>query len=184
MPEASLEDTGGSGVAPAGEGWFVVNVADAEWWTGETFGSACRFESPAAWFQQVGVNIRVLEPGKPNCLYHSENQQEAFLVLHGTCRLLVDGEERTLRTWDFFHCPAGTEHVFVGGDDGPCAVLMIGARPSSDEEEELFYPVSELAARHGASADEATPDPAKAYARFTRPERGRPGSWDRLPWAG
>jgi uncharacterized cupin superfamily protein len=182
VPEAPLTDQG-SGLAASGEGWFVVNVADAEWWTGEAFGSACRFASPDATFPQVGINIRVLEPGKPNCLYHSENQQEAFLVLHGTCRLLVDGEERALKAWDFFHCPAGTEHVFVGGDDGPCAVLMIGARPERDEDEELFYPVSELAARYGASAEVATPNPDEAYARFDGPERGRPAAWDALPWA-
>lgn len=182
MPEAPLHDTG-SGLAPAAEGWFVVNVADAAWRTSEEFGSACRFDSPDATFQQVGVNVRVLEPGKPNCLYHSENQQESFLVLHGTCRLLVGGEERQLKAWDFFHCPPGVEHVFVGGDDGPCAVLMIGARPATDDEEELFYPVSELAARYGASAEVATADPGEAYARFARPERGRPPAWDSLPWA-
>jgi mannose-6-phosphate isomerase-like protein (cupin superfamily) len=47
-------------------------------------------------------------PGdQPNGLYHSENQQEAFLVLSGEGRLLVEGEERLLRPWDFFHSPAG-----------------------------------------------------------------------------
>ena len=34
MGEAPLEDRG-SGLAPVGEGWFVVNVADAEWLTTE-----------------------------------------------------------------------------------------------------------------------------------------------------
>jgi uncharacterized cupin superfamily protein len=182
VPEAPLHDAG-CGLAPAAEGWFVVNVADAAWRTSEAFGSVCRFDTRDATFQQVGVNVRVLEPGKPNCLYHSENQQEAFLVLHGRCRLLVDGEERHLTAWDFFHCPAGVEHVFVGGDDGPCAVLMIGARPETDDEEELLYPVSGLAARYGASAEVATVDPGEAYARFARPEPGRPAAWDQLPWA-
>jgi uncharacterized cupin superfamily protein len=179
MSEARLED-GGSGLAPAENGWFVVNVRDAEWWTSKTFGSACRFESSDAYFQQVGLNLRVLEPGKPNCLYHSENQQEAFLVLSGECRLLVEGEERLLRTWDFFHCPADTQHVFVGAGDGPCVILMAGARTP---DEQLLYPVSALAARYGASVEEETPDPRQAYAKFERPERKRPAYWDRLPWA-
>jgi hypothetical protein len=30
VPEAQLEDAG-SGLAPLQEGWFVVNVRDAEW---------------------------------------------------------------------------------------------------------------------------------------------------------
>jgi uncharacterized cupin superfamily protein len=178
--EARLEDSG-SGLAPTGDGWFVVNVGDAEWVTSETFGSGCVFESRSNWFRQFGLNLSVLEPGQPNCLYHSESQQEAFLVLAGECRLLVEGEERLLRAWDFFHCPAGTEHVFVGAGDGPCVILMAGAR---SEDERLLYPVSELAGRYGASAEEETPDPERAYAAFERPRPGRPPSWDRLPWAG
>jgi uncharacterized cupin superfamily protein len=138
------------------------------------------FESRDASFPQFGINLSVVEPGESNCLYHSETQQEAFLVLSGECRLLVDGEERLLKAWDFFHCPAGTEHVFVGAGDGPSVILMVGAR---SEDEQLFYPVSELAARYGASAAEETPDPREAYARFERPRPGRPSYWNRLPWA-
>jgi uncharacterized cupin superfamily protein len=179
MPETRLDDLG-SGLAPAGDGWFVVNVRDAEWWTSQEFGSGCEFESEQSPFPQLGINLSVLEPGEPNCLYHSESQQEAFLVLSGECRLLVDGGERLLRPWDFFHCPAGTEHVFVGAGDGPCVILMVGART---ENEQLLYPVSELAARYGASAEEQTAYPRQAYARFERPQRARPAYWGLLPWA-
>ena len=42
------------------------------------------------------------------------------------------------------HCPEGTEHVFVGAGDGPCAILMVGARKEPDL---AHYPVSEAAAR-------------------------------------
>jgi uncharacterized cupin superfamily protein len=179
MPEARLDDSG-SGLAPASEGWFVVNVRDTAWITSDTTGSACVFESEANSFRQLGVNISVLGPGEPNCLYHSENQQEAFLVLSGECKVLVDGGERLLGPWDFFHCPAGTQHVFVGAGDGPCVILMVGAR---SEDERLLYPVSELAARYGASAEEETTDPKQAYAKFERARPGRPEYWDRLPWA-
>ena len=179
MPEAQLKDSG-SGLAPASDGWFVVNARDAEWWTSAEFGARCGFESPEFWFRQIAINMSVLEPGQPRCLYHSESQQEAFLVLSGECRLLVDGEERLLRPWDFFHCPPGTEHVFVGAGAGPCAILMVGAR---SEDEQLLYPVSELAAQYGASVEQETPDPEQAYARFGESERVRPSYWDRLPWA-
>ena len=178
VPEARLEDKE-SGLAPVADGWFVVNVRDAEWWVSQSFGSGCVFEAEGREFPQLGINISVLEPGKPNCLYHSESNQEAFLVLSGECRLLVEGEERALRAWDFLHCPAGTEHVFVGAGDGPSVVLMVGAR---SQDEKLLYPVSELAARYGASAEEETPNPKEAYARFERAHRGRPEYWDELPW--
>ena len=178
MPETPLRDSG-SGLAPAGEGWFVVNVRDAWWGTLEGFGSSCMFEHWEAPFPQLGIRLTVLEPGQPNALYHSESQQEAFLVLFGECRLLVEGEERPLRAWDFFHSPAGTPHVFVGAGEGPCVILMCGART---EDEQLHYPVSELAARYGASVSEETTDAEQAYAPFGSPTLGRPPHWDRLPW--
>jgi uncharacterized cupin superfamily protein len=179
MPEARLED-GGSGLAPASDGWFVVNVRDAEWWVSKAFGSGCGFETRELAFPQLGINISVIEPGQPSCLYHSESQQEDFLVLSGECMLLVDGEERPLKAWDFVHCPAGVEHVFVGAGDAPCIVLMTGARTP---DEKILYPKSELAAKYGASAEEETPEPKQAYARYEPPERARPAYWDRLPWA-
>ena len=164
MPEARLEDSG-SGLAPATDGWFVVNVRDAEWWFSERRGAACNFEGeerrPPVEFAQLGINVTVLEPGQSNGLYHAESDQEAFLVLSGECRLLVEGEERRLRPWDFFHSPPCTEHIFVGAGDGTCAILMIGARGG---ERAIHYPVSEVAARHGASVTTATSSAAEAYA--------------------
>jgi mannose-6-phosphate isomerase-like protein (cupin superfamily) len=114
MHEARLEDSG-SGRAPATDGWFVVNVRDAMWLTSETpgplqpSGAECSFESPFAEFAELGIRLHVLPPGEPNGLGHTESQQEAFLVLSGSRTLLVEGEERTLGPWDFFHSPAGTE---------------------------------------------------------------------------
>ena len=184
MPEAPLDDFG-SGLAPSGDGWFVVNVRDAQWLTSENggkkpSGSECSFEGREFEFPQIGIRLHVLEPGEPNGLYHSESEQEAFLVLSGECTLLVEGEERLLRSWDFFHSPAGTEHSFLGAGDGPCVILMVGAR---SEPWEVHYAVSELAARYGASAEEETSDPRQAYAGFEPSRRERPSYWDRLPWA-
>ncbi len=178
MPEAELQEVG-SGLAPVSDGWFVVNTRDVAWGTSQG-GSACIFESPTFWFRELGFKVSVLEPGKASGLYHSENQQEAFLVLSGEGRLLVDGEERILGPWDFFHCPAGTEHIFVGAGDGPCVIVMVGAR-SGDEQ--LRYPVSELAARYGASAEKETSDPDEAYAGWEATRLARPACWDQLPWA-
>jgi uncharacterized cupin superfamily protein len=184
MNEAPLEDHG-SGLAPGGEGWFVVNVRDAQWLTSEggelqTSGTECGFESGKAEFAQLGFRLHVLQPGEPNGLYHRENQQEDFLVLFGECLLLIEGEERPLRAWDFVHCPPWTEHIFLGAGDGPCVILMTGSRVAPWE---VVYPVSELAARHNASASEETPDPDKAYVgRFEPSRRGRPSFWPQLPW--
>ena len=185
MPEARLEDSG-SGLAPTSDGWFVVNLRDAMWLTSETSGplrpsgSECPFESPMAEFAQLGIRLHVLPPGEPNGLYHSESQQEAFLVLSGECRLLIEGEERLLRPWDFFHSPAGTEHIFVGAGEEPSVILMAGSR-SADWQ--VRYPVSELAARYGGSTEEETSEPDTAYAGFEPSRRARASYWGRLAWA-
>jgi uncharacterized cupin superfamily protein len=170
-----------TGLRPATQGWFVVNVRDAWWLENEKFGSSCTFEGewPDAWFAGLGVRVNVLQPGQPNCLYHRENQQEGFLVLRGECTLVVEGEERGLEAWDFVHCPPDTEHVVVGVGDGPCAILMVGVR---SEQEQLHYAVSEVAARHGASVESATSSPDDAYAPTPKWDLGRPASWDDLPW--
>jgi len=177
MDEARLEDVS-SGLAPASEGWFVVNARDAAWVTGETFGSRCVFEasprvvqnSPGVeprWFPQVGVNLDVIMPGQPSGLYHSETAQEDMLVLHGECILRIEGEERPLRAWDFVHCPPGTAHSFVGAGNGPCVIFMVGARPP---DKGLYYPELDT---HSAR---------EAYAPYPPSQPGRPAAWPRLPW--
>jgi uncharacterized cupin superfamily protein len=91
--------------------------------------------------------------------------QEDFLVLSGECLLLVEEEERPLKAWDFVHCSPGTRHIFIGAGEGPCAILMVGAR---GEDKTLHYPPSEVAAKHGASASEETTSPREAYADWPR----------------
>jgi uncharacterized cupin superfamily protein len=141
---------------------FIVNVAEARALSHRQGGTYVPFEPPDARFPDFGINIHMLEPGQPNGKYHSENAQEDFLVLSGECRLILEGEERSLRAWDFVHCPAGTEHIFVGAGERPCAILMVGTRRGDDEV--LDYPPNELAARYGASVAERTASAREAYA--------------------
>lgn len=107
--------------------------------------------------------------------------REDFLVLSGECLLLVEGEERRLRAWDFVHCPAGTEHIFVAAGDGPCVIFMAGAHVGWPEKG-IVYPRSELALRHGAGVEAETTVPREAYAPFPPWRLGRPESFDGLPW--
>jgi len=179
VPEAPLESTD-SGVVPAGEGWFVVNARDARWRASEGRGAVCIFGDDPG-FEQVGVNLFVLEPGVPMSMYHWEVDQEDFLVLAGEAVLVIEGEERPLKQWDFVHCPSLTKHVIVGAGNGPCVVVAVGARANQEGPDWGGYPVDEAALRHGAGVEQETNDPKEAYARFARrePTRYRDG-W--LPW--
>lgn len=191
MVEEARSEEVGAGLAPVSAGWFVVNVGETAWVRNDAFGARAVFESSPRvlgerpdlepqMFPQVGFTLAVLEPGKPSGMYHGESNQEDFLVLAGECLLLIEGEERELRAWDFVHCPAGTEHIFVGMGDGPCVIFMTGARSS---ERTIVYPRSEAARAHAAGVETETGEPREAYAPFPPWRLGRPGSWNTLPWA-
>jgi uncharacterized cupin superfamily protein len=103
-------------------------------------------------------------------MYHCENNQEGFLVLAGECLLIVDGEERRLKAWDFFHCPGGTAHVVVGAGNGPAVVLAVGARGGGKG---IAYLVAPAALAHGAGVGHQTTKSAEAYARFPPSKRSQ-----------
>jgi len=165
VPEAPLERND-AGLYPAGEGWFVLNARDARWFDAGRLGRYTPFEGEDAQFAQLGINIGILRPGEPSCMYHREDAQEDFLVLAGECLLVVEGRERPLKRWDFVHCPPWTEHVFVGAGEEPCVLLGTGARRKGRG---LVYPVNEAALRHDAGVEVETSLAAEAYARFPEP---------------
>jgi uncharacterized cupin superfamily protein len=171
--EARIEQTDEGKIA-ASPGWFVLNLEDTRWERHERAGRWTEFGSPSGEFEHYGIGVHVLEPGQPNGRYHSESVQEDFLVLSGECILIVEDEERHLKQWDFFHCAPGTTHIIVGAGEGPCAILMAGAR---GEGKKLHYPLSELAGRYDASAPEETTDPRAAYSDWSRNFEHARGDW-------
>jgi uncharacterized cupin superfamily protein len=173
VPEARLESTE-HGLVPEGDGWFVLNARDARWYQAEGRSAVCVFEAEGETdFTQLGINVSVLEPGQPMAMYHWEVDQEDFLVIAGEAVLIVEGEERPLRAWDFFHCPSRTKHTIVGAGEGPCVVVAVGARQFQEGPDWGGYPVDEVAARHGVSAERETNEPREAYARFPRRQHSR-----------
>jgi uncharacterized cupin superfamily protein len=189
IEEARLAETG-AGLVPQTDGWFVLNVRDAAWLRHDVFGARCGFEAdgriakerPELDVQhhpQVGFKLHVLQPGKPSTMYHRESEQEAFLVLTGECVLIVEGNERRLGAWDFFHCAPYTTHSFVGAGEEPCVIAMIGARTGNGT---ILYPRDETALAHGAGVERDTSSPQEAYSPFGHWRLGRPDRWDELPW--
>jgi uncharacterized cupin superfamily protein len=167
VPEAPLGQTE-EGLVPQGEGWFVLNAKDARWYHAEGRTAFCDFEGDTQ-FAQLGINVGVLGPGQPMAMYHWEADQEDFLVVSGEALLIVEGEERPLRAWDFVHCPPGTKHTIVGSGDGPCVVVAVGARERSvDNPDWGGYTVDEVALRHDAGVEQETNEPREAYSRLKR----------------
>ena len=171
VPEARLEPTE-HGLVHKSDGWFVLNGREARWLHTEGRSAICDFEGDVD-FPQLGINVSVLQPGESMGMYHWEADQEDFLVLGGEALLIVEGEERPLREWDFVHCPPGTKHIILGAGDAPCLVLAVGAREHSAGPEWGGYTVDAAALRHGAGVEQETTDPKEAYARSRRREPTR-----------
>jgi len=160
-PEAPVRQTE-AGTIPSGDGWFVLNAQDAAWQEREGRWAMLPFRADKE-FDQLGINLFVLAPGEPLGMYHSEQDQEGFLVLAGEALLLIEGQERPLHQWDFVHCPPGTEHTIVGGQAGSCVVLGVGSREHQPRTG-WHYPVNALALRRNAGVKRETTDMAEAYA--------------------
>jgi uncharacterized cupin superfamily protein len=171
VPESRLEPTE-HGLAPKGDGWFVLNAREAQWRQAEGRGAYSQLEGELK-FPQLGIHLVVLGPGEPMAMYHWEADQEDFLVVSGEAVLIIEGEERQLRAWDFVHCPPNTKHVIVGAGEGPCVVLAVGARDRSTGPDWGGYTVDRAALRHGAGVEEETTDPLQAYAPVKRREPTR-----------
>jgi uncharacterized cupin superfamily protein len=171
VPEALLEPSE-TGLIQAGPGWFVVNAREARWRYAKGRGAVCPFGDEAE-FPQLGVNLFVLAAGEPMGMYHWEADQEDFLVVAGEALLIVEGEERLLRSWDFVHCPAGTKHIIVGAGAGPCVVVAVGAREHQEGAGWGGYTVDEVALRHGAGVEQETTDAQQAYGEVPRRQATR-----------
>lgn len=166
VPETPLEQTE-HGLLPNGEGWYVLNARDARWRHGEGRGAYSVLEWEPE-FDQVGIHLVVLEPGEPMAMYHWEADQENFLVLSGEALLIIEGEERLLRQWDFVHCPPDAKHTILGAGNGTAVVLAVGARAHQNGPGWGGYTVEEVALRHGAGVEAETTNAEEAYAPFRR----------------
>jgi oxalate decarboxylase/phosphoglucose isomerase-like protein (cupin superfamily) len=185
IEEAKLEDRG-NGLVPASEGWFVMNARDARWFDlpggrhSLPLTGVDEYEAET-FFPMLGMALRVLHPGTPMCAYHWETEAEDFLVLAGTPLLIVEGQERMLKQWDFVHCPPGANHVFVGAGDGPAVVLAASSRQFQKDGPWGYYTADPVAAKYGASPPETTQDGSVAYRDFpdSTESRYQPGWLER-----
>jgi Uncharacterized conserved protein, contains double-stranded beta-helix domain len=88
----------------------VLNARETRWFHTPARSAICEFEGPFEGetdFDQLGINLSVLEPGEPMSMYHWEADQEDFIVLSGEALLIVEGRSAL--------CGAGTSCIALRG---------------------------------------------------------------------
>ncbi len=76
---------------------------------------------------QMGADIQRLLPGQRSCRNHAEtDEEEAFLMLTGTCKVEIEGAVHPLSAGDFVLTYPGDAHFFFNDSDAPCEILMFG----------------------------------------------------------
>lgn len=58
---------------------------------------------------------------------HTHPWDEAYYVVTGEIRFVVDGREQLVRAGDFIYAPGGTPHGFSGVSDEPARMLIFDA---------------------------------------------------------
>ncbi|MBO3760749.1 MULTISPECIES: cupin domain-containing protein [unclassified Ciceribacter] len=75
--------------------------------------------------------------------YHTQQDEEGFLVVEGTYEFILDGQPRTCKAGDFVHIPPGLPHMFRNTGDAPGKLVIINlpAGPHEDFFMEVGTPV-------------------------------------------
>lgn len=179
--EAPVEKTE-HGLVPTGEGWWIINARSARWVERDGRGRQVPFtgwtaDEAETFHRELGVNLVVLEPGQPLAIYHKETDAEGFFMIAGEALALVEGQERPLTQWDYFHCPTDCEHTIIGAGTHPCVLLAMSSRVNQGTDNWGEYTVDEVALKHNAGVEEATTDPGEAYARWKPSRAVKYGGW-------
>jgi uncharacterized cupin superfamily protein len=93
-----------------------------------------RFARKALGLEQFGFSYQKLQPKYRQPFGHTHREQEeVYLVLSGSGRIMVEDDLVDLRQWDAIRVPAGITRALEAGDDG-LEILAMGGNPTGDAE--------------------------------------------------
>jgi quercetin dioxygenase-like cupin family protein len=116
-------------------GFTVVNLMDLPDSVGERSpGIEGRFGRTALESRDLGISHWRYTPGFRSGRGHSHGQQEeAYVVLSGSGRMLLDGEVRELREWDVVRVAPEVVRALEAGPDGLEFLAVGGPRPEEGD---------------------------------------------------
>jgi quercetin dioxygenase-like cupin family protein len=116
-------------------GFTVVNLMDIEDSTAGRFpGIESHFARKHLDSEHLGVTYLRYAPDMRSSRAHSHREQEeAYVVVRGSGRVLLDGEEVELRQWDVVRCSPQTVRAFAAGPDGLDMIAIGSDRPEGGD---------------------------------------------------
>jgi len=113
----------------------VVNLLDVDDATGgRAPGIEARFGRSRLDSRDLGVSLFRYAPDVRSTFAHShKEQEEAYLVVRGSGRMLLDDETLDLREWDVVRVAPEVVRAFEAGSDGMEIVAVGGPRPEEGD---------------------------------------------------
>ena len=121
-----------------------VNLTEIEDGTGGRLdGLEGRFSRKFLNSRELGVSRFTYAPNLRSPLGHRHREQEeAYVVVQGAGRILLDGEVRELRQWDVVRVAPEVVRAFEAGPDGLDLIAVGGTKPDGGDGEvaEISWP--------------------------------------------
>ena len=113
----------------------AVNLLDLEDATGgRAPGIEGRFGRKHLDSRDLGISLFRYAPDTRSPVAHShKEQEEAYLVVRGSGRMLLDGETLPLREWDVVRVAPEVVRAFEAGPEGLDIVAVGGPRPEEGD---------------------------------------------------
>ena len=103
---------------------------------GRVDGVEGRFARSALESRDLGVSLFRYAPGfRAQTAHKHREQEEAYVVVAGGGRMLVDGDVIELRQWDVVRVAPETTRAFEGGPDGLELIAIGGPKPEGGDGE-------------------------------------------------
>jgi len=113
----------------------VVNLLEVEDSVGERApGVEGRFARKHLDSRDLGVSHFRYAPNVRSAVAHSHREQEeAYIVVAGSGRMLLDGEIQELRLWDVVRVAPEVARAFEAGPDGLDVIAVGGPKPEGGD---------------------------------------------------
>jgi mannose-6-phosphate isomerase-like protein (cupin superfamily) len=108
---------------------------------GRLDGLEARFSRTAIDSRDLGVSLFSYQPGvRPSTGHRHREQEEAYVVVRGSGRVLLDGEVHDIALWDVVRVAPSVVRAFEAGPEGLEVIAIGGPKPEGGDGEQVEAP--------------------------------------------